>query len=475
MNSDSNDTDRSGSEISPARRAAYDALTRPPFGDPADEDFFGPLPVFEKLGRNDRALAERIYRGVLQNLRLLDHLLARSGAFRPSKTKMKLRWLLRMAAYQKIFLSKVPDYAIVQQTVEQARLAESEKASRFMNGVLRTLMLELPDSGAELEQNLSSETGGPPAPELRYSLPGEIARAFGEAYGAENLEPLLRSANEEDTPVWLRVNRLKIDPEALRDSLAAEGVESEIWNPAAPVLLWKGGRRPWESKAWARGELTVQDLGAMLAVEILRPEPGERVIDWCAAPGGKTGQIWEAMHGRGELFAYEPNAQRRAVLSEALHRLYDEFEAFPKGLTVLGEVQSDPETGIHPPAATAVLVDAPCLGLGLIRRHPEVRWDNRLQQRTRIARIQTFILDAAARHVAPGGRLLWVTCSPTRDEIEERIQTWLGHHAEFELADSDTLIPPWARPWTHAAGPWLRTRPDLERVDGFGLVLLRRR
>lgn len=463
------------SSISPARRAAYDALIRPPFGDPADEDFFGPLPAFEKLERNDRALAERIYRGVLQNLRLLDHLLGRSGAFHPSKTKMKLRWLLRMAAYQRIFLSKVPDYAIVQQTVEQARLADGEKASRFMNGVLRTLMRELPESEAALEDTLRTETGDPLSPELRYSLPGEIARAYAAAYGAENLESLLRSANEEDTPVWLRVNRLKTDPETLRQVLAGEGVETEIWNPAAPVLIWRGGRRPWESGAWSRGELTVQDLGAMLAVEILRPEPAERVIDWCAAPGGKTGQIWERMEGRGELFAYEPNAQRRGVLTEALHRLYDEFDSLPQGLAVLGEVRSDPESELNPPPAAAVLVDAPCLGLGLIRRHPEVRWDNRLQQRTRIARIQTFILDAAAKHVAPRGRLLWVTCSPTRDEIEDRIQAWLTSNPDFELADPAALIPEWARSWTLATGSFLRTRPDLERVDGFGLALLRRR
>lgn len=463
-------------EISPARRAAYDALTRPPFGDPADEDFFGPLPAFEKLERNDRALAERIYRGVLQNLRLLDHLLADSGAFRPARTKMKLRWLLRMAAYQKIYLSRVPDYAIVQQTVEQARLADGEKASRFMNGVLRTLMRELPDSEAALDEALKSETGEPPSPELRYSVPGQIARAYAEAYGPETLEPILRSANEEDTPVWLRVNRLKTTPEKLQEDLYAEGVGTEVWNPDAPVLLWKSGERPWHSKAWARGELTVQDLGAMVAVEILRPEPGERVIDWCAAPGGKTGQIRETMGGRGELFAYEPNAQRRGVLEETLHRLYDEHEAFPKGLTVLGEVTSDPaaDTELDPPPSAAVLVDAPCLGLGLIRRHPEVRWDNRLQQASRIARIQNFILDAASKHVAPGGRLLWVTCSPTRLEIEERIESWLGLHPDFELADAGDRIPEWARPWTVANGPFLRTRPDLERVDGFGLALLRR-
>ncbi len=457
------------SEISPARLAAFEALTGPSVGDPADEDFFGPPPVFERLERNDRALAERIYRGVLQNLRLLDYLLHHSETFRPTKTPMNLRWLLRMAVYQRIFLSRVPDYAIVQQTVEQGRRVGGEKASRFMNGVLRRLMRELPGSEAEVENLLTAESETSPA--LRFSVPGEIARAYAEAYGEQHIEALLRAANEEESPVWLRVNRLKTDAQSLREDLLAEGVETTPVDGFDGALLWSpGSRKPWDSAAWERGELTVQDLGAMLAVEILKPRAGERVIDWCAAPGGKTGQIWETMEGRGELFAYEPNPQRCDVLATAMSRLY----GTPRELTILRQVETGGERELFPPPASAVLVDAPCLGLGLIRRHPEIRWDNRLQQAHRIERIQTGILETASKYVESGGRMLWVTCSPTRDEIENRIEKWLPAHPDFRLADIEARVPDWARAWTMAKGPFLRTRPDRARVDGFGMALLER-
>lgn len=460
------------SRVSPARRAVFQALVRPAQGDPADEDFFDLEPAFENLADNDRALAARIYRGVLQNLRLLDHFLDRTRTFRPAKTPLPLRWLLRIAAYQKIFLSTIPDYAIVQQAVEQARAAGGEKAAGFINGVLRNALPLLPASETAVDSNLAAEWGERIAPELRYSVPTELAGVLAQAYGSDVLESVLRAANADETPVWLRVNRLRTDAPALRAALAAEGVQTADPVAGGLALLWiPGPVKPWRTRAWARGELTVQDLGAMLAVPLLNPGPDERVTDWCAAPGGKTGQLWEAMGGRGELYAYEPNLQRRRVLAASLERLYGPDH----GIRLLGQIVAPGDGDPAPPLSDAVLVDAPCLGLGLIRRHPEVRWDNRLQQLKRIARTQTFILNAASQHVAPGGRLLWVTCSPTRFEIEERIGSWLDSHPDFEPVEVRGRLPEWARPWTVADGPFLRTRPDLERVDGFGLALLRRR
>jgi 16S rRNA (cytosine967-C5)-methyltransferase len=453
---------RSGAAVSSARVAALHALLRPAGGDAVADGELVPSPFAEGLEPNDRALAERIYRGVQQNLRLIDHLLAQSGAFRPARTPMALRWLLRMAVYQKVFLSAVPDYAIVQQAVEQGRKAGGEKAAAFINGVLRRILDPLPTVDT-LDERLAAITEGPVAPALRYSVPGEIATALAEAYGEAALEPILRAANEEATPVWLRVNRLRTDVETLRDSLRADGVETS--EPCADgwVLQWTpGSKPPWSASAWDRGELTVQDLGAMLAAWVLAPAAGERVIDWCAAPGGKAGQLWELMGGRGELDAYESSVSRRAVLTASLTRLYGSSP----GLRVLG---AEPDG-----AADAVLVDVPCLALGLLRRHPEVRWDNRLKELPRMARVQESILEAAALRVKPGGRLLWVTCSPTRAENEDRIGGWLSRQTEFGLADAAARVPQWAKDWTQTRDGFLRTRPDRAAVDGFGLALMTR-
>lgn len=459
--------------ISPARSAALRALTRPACVDAADEGEFIHAPQFETLSPADRGLAEHLRRGVLQNLRLIDQFLADLEVFRAPRTPIGLRWILRMAVYQKVFLASIPEYAIVQQAVEQARLAGGEKAAGFVNSVLRRILAALPPS-AEAIDGWLAERHAPVPPALRYSVPTPLAAVLAEAYGADALEPLLRSANEEPSPVWIRVNRLRTDAESLRAALLAEGVATSPPVAGGRALLWTplegAATLPWATQAWARGELTIQDLGAMLAVEVLAPLPGERVIDWCSAPGGKAGQIWEAMESRGALLACEPVPTRRAVLESSLSRLYGEHPGLRVADLHSAEVKSFLAEGL----AGAVLVDAPCLAFGLLRRHPEVRWDNRLERLSQIARLQTSILEEAGAAVAPGGRLLWVTCSPTRAELEDRIVAWLGEHTDFRLAGGLDRVPEWARPWVVADGPFLRTRPDRERVDGFGMVLLHR-
>lgn len=441
--------------------------------DVADEGEIIHAPQFEALSPPDRGLAEHLRRGVLQNLRLIDQLLADLEVFRASRTPIGLRWILRMAVYQKVFLTSIPEYALVQQAVEQARVAGGEKAAGFVNSVLRRILAELPPSPEAIDGWLA-QRHAPVPPALRYSVPTPLAAVLAAAYGDDALEAVLRSANEEASPVWIRVNRLRTDAESLRAALSEEGVATSPPVAGGRALLWTplegAATLPWVTRAWARGELTIQDLGAMLAVEVLAPLPGERVIDWCAAPGGKAGQIWEAMGGRGALMACEPVPARRAVLESSLRRLYGD----PPGLCVADVPSPELKSFLAEGLADAVLADAPCLALGLLRRHPEVRWDNRLEHLPRIARLQSAILDEAGGAVAPGGRLLWVTCSPTRAELEDRIAAWLGEHTDFQLAGGLDRVPAWARPWVVADGPFLRTRPDRERVDGFGMVLLYR-
>lgn len=442
--------------VSPARRAALDALAE------RKEATFSAAalpagPRFGALEPRERALAERLYRGVLQNLRLIDFIIEETNLTDPKRSQPRIRWLLRMMAYQKIFLGGVPDYAIGEQSVAHARAIGGEPAAKFMNAMVRRMLPMLPSSESELEQRALD-------PEIRYSVPDDIAAALATSYGAEAMPQLLRAFNAEETRVWLRVNTLKTTPEQLAEKLRDEGVETEPFAGEPAIPQWNPeSRAPWNSNAWKRGELTVQDLGAHLAVRLLDPKPGETVIDWCAAPGGKTGQIWEAMGGEGRLLAHEINEQRMIVLRETLARLYGEDH----GIELFSAAQTQ-----QLPQADAVLIDAPCMGLGLIRRHPEIRWDRRLERREEMQKLQLSILNEAASRVRPGGRLVWVTCSPTQWENEDVILGSEILQNEFEFRSPLEFIPEWSHEWVQLSENILRTRPDKAPVDGFAMALL---
>lgn len=448
--------------VSPSRRAALQALSARP--SKTHDDALPGFSRFRTLDPRDQPLAERLYRGVLQNLRLIDLLITRCGAVQIPRTSRRLLGILRIAAYQKVFLGGIPDYAIGQQAVEQAREEGHEKAARFMNAAARRMIEWLPDSEAALDTFLAVHAPEALAPAIRYSVPDDIAEALSGGYGALAIPGILAALNQEESRVWLRVNTLRTTPAALTAALESEGVSTEPSLLAPTVLRWiPGSAPPWRSSGWERGELTVQDLGAFLAVEMLAPTPGETVIDWCAAPGGKSGQIWERMRGEGRLIANEIDPKRRKILAESLDRLHGS----PQGI----EIPTDDE---ELPQADAVLVDAPCMALGLIRRHPEIRWDNRIARREHLTQMQKAILKSAAEKVAPGGRLAWVTCSPTLWENEQVIAKSEISDLNFQILDPLPLVPDWAKGWIQSNGTCLRTRPDLAPVDGFAIMLLRK-
>jgi 16S rRNA (cytosine967-C5)-methyltransferase len=204
----------------------------------------------------------------------------------------------------------------------------------------------------------------------------------------------------------------------------------------------------------------------MLAAPLLGADlRGLDVLDLCAAPGGKTGQLWEAMRGEGRLVALEIDPRRRETLRANLERLYA-----PHAIEI-PDLSSPDQFLARLPAQSCfdrILIDAPCLALGLIGRHPEVRWDGRLQGIEAAAARQNAILTAGARLARPGALLAWVTCSPTREENEGVLASFLAAHPTWRIVD-----PPPASPWLQATAGTLRTRPDQFPGDGFAMTLLR--
>lgn len=433
---------------SPARVAAWKRLSRLRHG----------LAEAISTDPRERALEQRFVLGILRNLSVIDALIEDSRLVDRHKTPEPVGWVIRLAVFEKIFQAGAPDYAIGQQAVALARIAGKEPAGRFVNYVVRRLLPKLPASPEALA---ADPFVSGLAEEVRLSIPRPVLLALTGGYGEAGL-PVARALAAAEPPLWLRINMLKTSAA----EIAATGLPVEP-GPLPESVRWVGeDERPWSTEPWMRGELTVQDLGAMLAARLLDPAPGSRVADLCAAPGGKTGHLWELMDGQGRLVAAEIDPVRRKLLAESLERLYGP-EA---GIELADDLAAGADASF-----SRVLVDAPCQALGLIARHPEVRWDNRLKQREPVLRTQRQVLEQASAWVAPGGRLLWVTCSPTRAENESIVGPWLADRPGWRLLDPTPILAQiGATAWTRIEDGFVRTRPDLVPCDGFALVLLER-
>lgn len=466
--------------VSPAREAVLGTLSRSRESGPAVS--FTEDPALARLSSSDRHFADRLRRGVLQNLLLLDEMLRRGGHFSFERTEPALLWILRMAAYQKAFMGGVPDYAIGQQSVALARRCCGARAAGFMNAVLRKCLAGLPGDPGETAALLASEAWRTLPLSVRCSVPEPEIALLRRGYGSKPARAVIESLNRPGAGVCLRPNTLRTTSEELAAALSAEGHRVIPSRLVPGALEWKPGGSDdeierasagpvWNSAAWKRGECAVQDPGAMLAALVVAPATGETVLDWCAAPGGKTGQLRELMRGKGRLVALEINPDRREVLRETLHRLYGPHGGAAETDEI--EIASEPDA-IPRDLFDAVLVDAPCLALGLMRRHPEIRWDRRHERLAEITRTQSDVLEAAAARVAPGGRLCYVTCSPTREENEDVVARLLAERPDFRVENPTASLPPCTTEWTSLNGSVLRTRPDMADTDGFAISLLRR-
>lgn len=344
-----------------------------------------------RLSPPDRGLAQDLLYGVVRNLHLLDELVER---FRRGSIKSQTQDLLRLGLYQ-LFLSDIPEHAAVHETVALARPHERG----LVNAILREAQRQRPALLAEIETW---------PPEDRYSHPDFLVRRWTAQYGAEAAAALCRW-NNEPPPVYARINPLARDRAAL-ERVAGE-TEPSLLGPEHPGFFRVEGAPDPE---WLRAGLVyVQDPSTALACRLLAPRPGERVLDACAAPGGKTSLLAATMENRGVLVASDASGARLEPLRENLKRLgVDSAEVRRIDWTAPGE-----EDLAEP--YDAILLDAPCSNTGTMRRRIDVRW--RLQDRdfARQAETQARLLAGLAKALKPGGRLVYSTCSLDQAENEE--------------------------------------------------------
>ncbi|MBQ3879942.1 MAG: 16S rRNA (cytosine(967)-C(5))-methyltransferase RsmB [Oscillospiraceae bacterium] len=372
------------------------------------------------LDRRDAALCTAICGGVLRSRAYLDFRLAACSSIKLKKIAPRILNILRAAAFQILSLDRVPDSAAVNAAVDQARKAGGARSAGFVNAVLRRLSREK-DAPPELDRSDEAQYLS-----VLYSHPVWLVRRFLDALGREETEKLLE-INNTPAPVVVRVNTLRADAEQVREALSKEDVECtpHPFLPDALILSRTGSIDALA--AYREGLFTVQDSASQLCVLALDPKPGSSVLDVCAAPGGKSFACAALMRGRGRIVACDLHEQRAALIAQGAERL---------GIACIEARQAD-GTVWNPEwenAFDCVLVDAPCSGIGVIRRKSEIRYKEEASL-GELPAVQRAILENASRYVRPGGVLVYSTCTLLPEENEAVYRGFLERNGEFSPFD----------------------------------------
>jgi 16S rRNA (cytosine967-C5)-methyltransferase len=410
------------------------------------------------LHERDRALLTELVYGTLRWRGTIDARL-RHQLRRPlADADALIRNLLRVTAYQLFFLDKIPDYAAVNEAVEAAKRRSGAKSAGFVNGVLRNLLRQN-DRGAQ------SPGGAAASREAEFSHPEWLIERWIETYGPAEASALMR-ANNQKAPLVLRANRQKCSRARLSERLREAGVAANAsrWSPDGVVVESAGSveKLPGYDEGWFQ----VQGESAQLIAHLAGPTPGERILDACAAPGGKSCHMAELMNDDGKVVAIDTSARGVEKIRANAARL---------GLRSIEAKKADVTEALRGGLGQPydrILVDAPCSGLGTLRGHPEIKWRRQASDIERLGRLQRKILDNVARYLKPRGTLIYSTCTLTREENDDVVETFLAQHREFELADAARYLPEPARHM--ARGGYFQTLPQRDDTDGFFAARLRK-
>lgn len=418
------------------------------------------------LTGRDRAQAQRLSYGAVQRRGTSDAAIERLADRAVSQLDPPVRAALRLGLYELLFADATPDHAAVDQAVELVKGAGAAHAAGLVNAVLRRAAREREALAAALLEDDST----PERAAIAHSVPQWLARMWWEELGAESARSLLASVNER-AEVAMRVNG-PADRDRVLSRLRDAGVDASAptgsWPLAAPEQIVFAGRAGDPVPAMvAAGELTPQSRGSAAVVEVLEPRPGEQMLDLCAGPGTKTGQIAARMGDRGETISMELDPDRAAEVARQAQLL---------GLRSVTVLEADATAGSLAMGFDRALVDAPCSDLGTLASRPDARWRKSPEAVERLAGLQAMILANAARALRPGGTLVYSTCTISRRENEERVLALLdaagtGDVPELEVDDLGARAPALASPHDPR---FLQIRPDRDRTTGFFIARLTR-
>lgn len=440
------------------RLAAYRLLTRLADGDLHIDDLLD-----QELSRGlmhgpDRGLLGELVFGVVRRQGTLDYYLAQLLDQPLAKLQRPVLVLLRLGLYQLRYLDRVPPHAAVHESVELAKQL-CPRASGLVNGVLRAAIrrrdrLALPDRNLDPVGWLAAA----------YAVPPWLAMQWRQQFELQEVERLA-AASLEPGPLTLRTNTLRISRQALLALLTEHDIAAEPCRYAPEGIRLLERHVVPHLPGFAQGLFAVQDEASQLVAHLVGPQPGETVLDVCAAPGGKATHLAQLMEDRGRLVASDLNQRKIQRIEQNAGRL---------GISCLQALVADARKPgyLQGQRFDRILLDAPCSGLGVIRRNPETKWRLQPADFERFSRRQKAMLQQVAPLLRPGGVLVYATCSTAVAEDEAVIEDFLSCHPEFVVENGAQILPAWAELVTPAG--CLRTWPHRQGCDGFFSVRLKR-
>ncbi|CDF57889.1 16S rRNA (cytosine(967)-C(5))-methyltransferase RsmB [Thermobrachium celere] len=402
----------------------------------------------------DRAFAAEIVYGTLRHLIRIDYFI---NKFSTIKTNKMSKWVLnclRIAVYQIFYMDKVPEYAAINESVEIVKNKE-RKASGFVNGILRNILrnkqqfydINVKDKVKKLS--------------IEYSHPEWMVNMFIKDFGEDFTKDLL-AANNTVPKLTIRVNTLKTTKYELKEILQNKGIKVSD-GVVEEALILEDFANIEKSDEFNKGLFTIQDESSMLPSKVLDAKQGMKVLDLCSAPGGKTTHIAQLMNNNGEIIAFDIHEHKLKLINDNAKRL---------GINIINAKLKDAQIYMeeYKEYADRVLVDAPCSGLGLLRKKPEIKYNIDKGDIEQLARIQKNILNNAAKYVKKDGYIVYSTCTLTVEENEEVIKEFLRNNDNFIIEDINNYLPEKLK--TNL--PYLKIYPNVHKMDGFFIAKLKR-
>lgn len=443
------------------RQLAFDALLKIEY-----EQAYSNLLVHHAIERgllnakDSRLFTELVY-GTVQRKRTLDYYLSH---FLTKKIKKKDQWvipLLRMALYQMIFLEKIPSHAIVYETVQIAKNKGHQGLASLVNGILRSVQRRGLPNIDTIEDDTTRLS-------VKYSHPEWLVSAWIDQYGIETTEKICET-NLQRPKVTARVNIQKTNRTDLLQMLEKEGIIAEESQLSTDGIVIHEGN-VIQTAAYEKGFFTIQDESSMLVGRAVNPQRGETVLDCCAAPGGKTTHLAELINCEGKIVALDVHEHKLNLIRQQIERL----ELSNVSLHAIDAREARKKFADE--SFDRILVDAPCTGLGVIRRKPDIKWKKTERDVIEMSRIQLEILEAVAPLLKKGGTLVYSTCTIDKRENEQVIETFISKHEDF--VRDETLaekLPKKLSPYMKNKRGEIQILPHYFSSDGFFIAALRKK
>ena len=377
------------------------------------------------MDSRDKAFASAIFYGVLERQITLDFIISKYSKTPMKKLSPTVLEALRIGLYQIFYMDKVPESAAVDQSVKLVKKSKDNRFSGFVNGILRSILRDGKEKCLECSGDSTKKMS------VEYSVPVWLCNHFKDSYGAEIAEGFLYSAFNRP-PITIKVNNIKISPNELKKLFSEKNIVSQSVDLCDDVLELSGAGAIEKLPEYGKGYFHVQDIASVLCCKTLSPNPGDRVLDLCAAPGGKSFTLAEMIQNKGEILSLDLYEHKIKLINDGAKRLgLDCISAKINDASIYNE-----KLGVF----DKVLCDLPCSGLGIIRRKPEIRYKNDTILDI-FPKIQYGILNNCVNYLKDGGILVYSTCTLNPLENGKICERFLKEHTDFEPMPVFTEIP----------------------------------